>query len=65
MEADFLLKSITSCCERFRPGGLPVLRSTGMCRPNGLVFYKSSLDMGHIHSPRPVGPSFTNITEKK
>ena len=36
------------------PGGgvLPQKRYTGMCRPNGSVFDKKSLNMGPIFGPK-------------
>ena len=47
-------------------GGTYMLRHTGMCRPNGLIFHQKSLDMGPIlvkKIPRG-GSHFTKFAKK-
>ena len=44
-------------------GGTHMLRHTGMCCPNGLLFHQKSLDMGHtlVKKPLEEGPNFQNL----
>ena len=48
------------------PGGTHMLRHTGMCRPNGLLFQQTSLDMGPILVNKILtrGSHFTRIAKK-
>ena len=47
-------------------GGTHMLRHTGMCRPNGLLFHQKSLDMGPILVKKILrrGSHFTKIAKK-
>ena len=44
-----------------------MLRHTGICRPNGLLFHQKFLDMGHILVKKKIlrgGSHFTKIRKK-
>ena len=47
-------------------GSTRMLKPTGMCCPNGLLFHQKSLDMGPIFVKKILrrGPHFTKIVEK-
>ena len=49
------------------PGGTHMLRHTGMCRPNGLLFHQKSLDMDPLLFKKILwrGSHFTKIATKK
>ena len=47
------------------PGGTHIFGRTGMCRPNGSLFYKKSLNMGPVFYQKILKHGSTFLTEPK